>query len=114
MLLAICIGLVVVALPDNDKRLFSISKEHGPSLQDATGLLFIIVGYIGLVQKVWKRRSKILLYTQTKTYGFCLLILGLGAGLLIASVANDFRYWWVIGVAMLVLIQTLLFYKALK
>lgn len=113
-LLLIVAGFVIVALPDNNERLFSISKEHGPSLQDAFGLLLIMVGYIGLLQKVWRRKEKILAYRQTKTFQLCLFILGLGCGLLIASVAGDFRQWWVVGAGVLVVVQAVAFYKALR
>lgn len=114
LLLLLFIGFVIVALPDNNERLFSISRDHGPSLQDAIGLIFIAIGYTGLAGKVWKQRRRIFLYKHTKIFQLCLFIFGLGAGLIIASIAADFCHWWVVGAAMLMVVQAISFYKALK
>jgi hypothetical protein len=42
---------VAFALPANDVRLFSFSKEHGPSGQDAIGLALILAAYAVLFAK---------------------------------------------------------------
>ena len=39
MLTLIAAGILIVALPDSGKRIFSISRDHGPTLQDAMGLV---------------------------------------------------------------------------
>ncbi|MBD0377428.1 MAG: hypothetical protein ICV51_17585 [Flavisolibacter sp.] len=114
LLLIILIGFVIVALPDSDVRLFSISKEHGPSLQDAIGLVLILSSYMWLLIETWKKRQKVLKYQNSRFFKMGLFIPGLGYGLVIASVSNDFKYWWVYGVILLVVLQILVFYLAFR
>ncbi len=114
LLLIILIGFVIVALPDSDVRLFSISKEHGPSLQDAIGLVLILSSYTWLLIETWKKRQKVLKYQNSRFFKMGLFLLGLGYGLVIASVSNDYKYWWVYGVILLVVLQILISYLAFR
>lgn len=114
LLLLILLGIVIVALPDSDVRLFSISKDHGPSLQDAIGLVLILIPYVILATQAWKQREKVLRYKNSKWFKTSLFLLGLGGGLIIASVVADYSHWWVYGIVILVGIQATAFYLALK
>jgi uncharacterized membrane protein YidH (DUF202 family) len=114
MLLLIAAGFVIVALPDSGKRLFSISKDHGPSVQDATGLILILIAYGWFVKEAWKRRERILKYKHLISFRIILFLFGAGLGLIIVSVVNDYGYWWIYGAILLALIQAIIFYIALK
>ena len=114
LLILMLVGFIIVALPDSNIRLFSISKEHGPSLQDAIGIAFILLPYSFMLKSLWKERRKVLKYQQFGIFNVGVFLYGLGTGLIIASVANDYRYWWVYGVALLILVQIAIFYIAFK
>jgi hypothetical protein len=40
------LGVIVVALPDDDNRIFSISDSHGPALMDLAGLTLVLVPWL--------------------------------------------------------------------
>lgn len=114
LILLVLIGFIIVALPDSDKRLFSISKDHGPSMQDAIGLLLILFSYAWLVIEAWKRKSKLLKYKNSTGFIMCVFLIGLGFGLIVASVAGDHKYWWIYGIVLVASIQTIAFFITLK
>lgn len=114
LVLLIGTGSVIVALPDNNNRIFSLSKAHGPSFQDAIGLLLILLAYGILVAKAWRRRARVLSFRSSRFFPAALFFFGLGHGLIIASVLHDYRWWWVPGTVILVLCQGVLFYLAFK
>jgi hypothetical protein len=64
-LLASVAGVAVLAAPDNDRRLFSISGTHGPSAMDAFGFVLILTAWAVLWAGVWKRRHLL----ATRSYG---------------------------------------------
>lgn len=94
-LLTILTGIVIVSLPDSDRRLFSLSAAHGPSSLDALGLVLILVPYLYFVFRAWQKRSAIANWSSDTIFKTGLFIFGLGAGLVIASVAGDFPDWWI-------------------
>lgn len=108
------IGFIVVALPDSGPRLFSISREHGPSLQDGIGLMLLLVAYALLVAGAWRNKGKLKAYYHSTFFRTGLFLAGLGLGLVIASVAGDFSAWWVVGVIFLVVVQGMMFYLTLR
>ena len=114
LLFIILIGFVIVALPDSDIRLFSISNDHGPSLQDAIGLILILFSYTWLVIEAWKKKEKVLKYKNSTVFKTGLFLFGVGHGLIIASVINDYKYWWVYGVILLIVLQIAVFYLILR
>jgi len=107
-------GFVIVALPDSGPRLFSISTNHGPSLQDVIGLLLIQVSYIFIVAMAWKKREKLRIYQNSSIVKLGLFLFGLGFGLVIASVCNDYQYWWIYGALIMLIVQIPIFYVTLK
>jgi hypothetical protein len=114
MLLLILLGFILVALPDSNERLFSISKDHGPSLPDAIGLIIMLIPYGWFVKEAWKRRERVLMYQHSIYFRVALFAFGVGYGLVIASVMNDYPYWWIYGILLLVVIQIAVFYLAFK
>ena len=50
------VGVVVVALPDSDDRLFSFSRTHGPSPVDVLGMLVLIAVWLPVAHVLWLRR----------------------------------------------------------
>jgi uncharacterized membrane protein YidH (DUF202 family) len=114
LLFIILIGFIIVALPDSDIRLFSISKEHGPSLQDVIGLILIIFSYILLVIEAWKQKEKVLKYQDSTVFKTGLFLFGVGQGLIIASVINDYKYWWIYGIILLIVLQIAVFYLVFR
>ena len=114
MVFLMIFGFMIVALPDSNKRLFSISRDHGPSLVDAIGLVILLLGYAGLVTEAWKRRERVLQYKKSGYFRAGLLVSAAGLVLLLVSLLNDYGDWWVFGVVLLVLVQAMFFYIALK
>ncbi len=107
-------GVVIVALPDRGERLFSLSAHHGPSRQDVLGLIFILGPYIYLVITTWKNRERFRPYQDSNRFKVGLFLLGLGTGLVMASVMGDFPYWWVCGAILMLLVQIPFFFIGLK
>lgn len=114
LLLLFLVGFVIVALPDSDIRLFSISKDHGPSLQDAIGLVLILFAYTCLVVKAWKQKDKVWKYRSSIFFTAGLFLFSLGLGILIISILNDYKFWWVCGSVLMVMPQAAVFYLTLK
>ena len=114
MLVLIVAGITIVALPDSGERLFSISREHGPSLQDAIGLLLVFIGYAWFLGQAWKRKEKILQYRNRFSFKLILPMIVIGITLIVVSVINDYGYWWVGGAVILAILQTIIFYIALS
>jgi uncharacterized membrane protein YidH (DUF202 family) len=114
MLILVAAGVMIVALPDNGKRLFSLSRDHGPSLQDAIGLILVFIGYGWFLKQAWNRRAKILQYRNRLSFKLVLPIIPIGIALTIIPVLNDYSYWWVCGAMILLILQSIIFYIALS
>ncbi|TJY40847.1 hypothetical protein E5161_17060 [Cohnella pontilimi] len=108
------LGAIIISCPDNNQRLFSISHEHGPSLLDFIGILILLFGYFFIIIRIWKYQKNLRKYFETKIFRILLFMSGLGTGLLIASVAGDFKQWWIIGCSILTLIQILAIYAIIN
>lgn len=50
------VGAAIIALPDSDDRLFSLSRTHGPSSVDLLGMLVLLVVWIPIPVVLWRRR----------------------------------------------------------
>lgn len=99
------IGGIVIALPDSGNRVISFSAAHGPTLLDLIGIGILAVGWLIFLRAAWQQRRLVIRRASPRLAGFVLFLVGLGSGLIIASVAGDFPYWWVVGAALLVLAQ---------
>ena len=113
MLILIAAGIVIVALPDSGRRIFSISRAHGPSLQDAMGLVLVFIGYTWFLIQAWKQREKILQYKNRLSFKLIASLMIVGITLIIVSVINDYGYWWLCGAVILIVLQSVIFYIAL-
>jgi hypothetical protein len=113
-LIMLLTGIITVALPDSNQRLFSISADHGLSLQDTVGILLVLVAYFWLIMDVWNRRKILARYTNTQLFKVSLFVSGVGYGLIIASVMNDYKTWWIVGIGLVTLVHILIFYLAFK
>jgi hypothetical protein len=93
-------GTVLIALPDPDRRLFSISEGHGPGVTDLVGALVLTTGWAVLDVQIWLRRRRLLALPRR---GLLLLVVAaLGGGVVVAwSVERDAGMWWLPGVALL-------------
>jgi hypothetical protein len=114
LILLIFLGTALVVIPDSDKRLFSISKTHGPSILDAIGMVLILIPYCWLIIETWKRKPRILKYQHSGVFRLGLFLTGLGYGMIIASVLGDYEYWWIIGIILVVIIHVVVFYLAFR
>jgi len=103
-------GAAIVALPDSGPRL-AISDTHGPGMLDAAGIVVLLAGSSILWGYLWSTRAS-LKGAPSQWRNAWLFGTGLGAGLLIASVANDFSAWWAVGAALLTAVQLSLFLAA--
>jgi uncharacterized membrane protein YidH (DUF202 family) len=114
MLILIIAGIVIVALPDRGQRLFSISRDHGPSMQDAIGLILVFIGYAWFLVQTWRRREKLFQYKNRPSFRLIPLFVVLSIALIIVSVINDYGYWWICGAIILAVLQSIIFYIALS
>lgn len=112
LILSLAGVIAIVVLPESGPRLFSISEAHGPSAIDGVGILLLIAGWLVLVAGFWRHRRRIRSRLRPSTFGAGLYTSGLGSGLLVASVANDYAYWWIVGIVLLVLVQGGMVYLA--
>ena len=92
------IGSVLVALPDDDRRLFSISRDHGPSTLDGAGVALVLAGWGAIVHGVWRRRRRVLERWGTSGLGAAVGAFLAGVVLIAWSVAGDHGAWWMVGV----------------
>jgi hypothetical protein len=113
MLILIIAGIVIVALPDSGERLFSISRDHGPSMQDAVGLILMFIGYAWFLRQTWRRREKLFQYKNRLSFRLIPPFIVIGIVLIIVSVINDYGYWWVCRAIILAILQSIVFYIAL-
>ena len=91
-------GVLLLALPDDDVRVFTISRTHGPAALDAVGSVFVLVAWMVLLGGVWTRRSRL-----PRNAGWWAAIgVSLVGGLLLVvwSVLGDHGRWWVLGIVL--------------
>jgi hypothetical protein len=97
------LGLVTILMPDTNRRLFSLSEGHGPSLVDGIGVLFLLAGWTALDIATWRRRRVLLLRREQMAV---MVIAGIAAGgLVLWSVLGDHGVWWMVGAIVLAAIQ---------
>jgi hypothetical protein len=103
------VGVALIALPDTGPRLITFSGAHGPGLLDIAGIVLLLVGNAGFWRYLWRGREAF--SPLPPLWAF---IAGLGAGLVIASVAGDFGAWWAVGAALLLAVQGALFARTVR
>lgn len=96
-------GLVIIALPDDDARLFTISRLHGPSAVDAIGILFILAAWLVVVAVIWRGRARLPRGPAWRILGLSSFVVG--TAVTAWSVLGDHGSWWVLGAALLAALQ---------
>jgi hypothetical protein len=104
------LGIVTILLPDTDRRLFSLSEGHGPSVVDAIGVVLLLAGWAVLDIATWRRRHAL---DHRREVIVAMGAVGVAAAaLLLWSVLGDRGAWWVLGATVLAAIQVLAAMKA--
>jgi len=65
-LLVLLAGIVLIALPDTDQRLFSLNSHHGPSLPDAIGVVLVFITWGFMLWNVFAQRQQVYLNVGVK------------------------------------------------
>jgi hypothetical protein len=98
------VGAIVVALPDSDNRVFSLSRTHGPSPIDLVGVLILIGCWLpaaGMLPRLWRAAPRAVARLAA-------ILTLLGALGLILTISADLGWTWLIAVAALVAAQVVL------
>jgi hypothetical protein len=93
------VGTLIVVLPDEGPRLFSLSAGHGPSVIDALGVGLLLVGWLAFLIPLLRSRSEI---ARPGLLGTLALA---GLATVTWSVVTDSGLWWVLGAVLLFVIQ---------
>lgn len=89
------LGAVVLALPDDDARVFSFSAGHGPAPLDLVGIAIVAVGLAAYVAGLVIARRRLRGRDAAVALAACVPASALAA----RSVATDAGAWWVAGVS---------------
>jgi drug/metabolite transporter (DMT)-like permease len=96
-LVLLVVGVVLVALPDTNDRIFSLSPQHGPAAVDLLGAVLLCAGWALLLATTagpWRRVRAVF---ATGAGAAIAAVAGLGVGLVVASVLHQFEQWWLVG-----------------
>jgi hypothetical protein len=107
--LLVAAGVVVVALPDDDARLFSLTAEHGPSAVDAVGIALLLAGWAVLAWEVRRRRPAV----SRRAAAAGAAATAAGTAVLAVAMASG-SGTWVLGVALLAAPQLALLVAAAR
>ena len=102
-LLGSAAGAAVIALPDSDDRVVSISQTHGPSLVDLIGMIIVLVAWLPVVALLWSHRA--LLRGRAARLAAWLVVVG--TVLLVITIGYDLGPIWLLPVVLLVVAQLL-------
>ena len=97
------IGAALIALPDDDERILSFSRSHGPALLDLVGMLILIACWLPVPVLLWRRRSLV----PTRTWWSAAAVAAVGTLALVLTVGQDLGWGWLPSAAVLVLAQAL-------
>lgn len=93
-------GTLLIAMPDPDRRLFSISETHGPGVADLIGAVVLTTGWLVLDRQIWLGRRRLLAMRRRRLLALVLIALA-GAVIVAFSVRRDAGMWWLLGAALL-------------
>lgn len=102
-LLGSLFGALVIALPDDGPRLFSLSASHGPSAVDLLGIAIMIAAWLPVVLLLWTNRAAL----RGGWAAAAGLLGGIGALMLSIAIAVDAGSEWMIGASLLIVAQLL-------
>ena len=102
----VALGVAVLALPARMEGppLVAISPGHALSFVDGVGVIPLVAGSLWLHVGLWRRRSALVRWAQSRpATGIGLAFAaGLGLGLLLASAFSAFYWLWALGAAIFV------------
>ena len=97
------VGVTLIALPDADDRVFSLSRTHGPSPVDLLGTAILVAAWLPVPAVIWTRRR-----TLDRRSARAPLVLGVvGAVALAVAVGLDLGPIYLVPAAMLLVAQLL-------
>lgn len=99
--MASTLGAAILALPDDDARLFSFSETHGPSAVDVAGMVVLLAGWLPVAWVMWSRRATIDGFSRR----WAGILAVAGAGMLVVTIGLDLGASWLVAVAVLVAAQ---------
>ena len=96
-------GCELLLLPDNDGRLFSFNKDHGPSGLDTVGIGIIVLTWLWMLIQVLYQRKKVYRLLQLKGLLVSLLLIFTGSLLLTSGLImeNNALLWSGTGLAVI-------------
>ncbi len=97
------VGAVIIALPDPDDRVFSISDTHGPAPVDLLGVVIVVLAWLPVAALLWSHRG--LLRGGAARWAAVLALVG--AVFLVAAIGYDVGPVWLAPAALLVVAQVL-------
>ena len=93
-------GILIVLLPDSDKRLFSFNKDHGPSLQDTIGIFLTIVGWVWIVLRIIRYRYPLVVRLGILKLRLMALLIVVGGALITAGILSELNNLLWTGIAL--------------
>jgi hypothetical protein len=97
------VGAVIIALPDSDHRVFSLSRAHGPSVVDLLGVLVVVLTWVPVATLLVSSRRR--LTGRVARIAAVLAVVGLIW--LVLTLAADLAAAWAVGVVLLTVAQLL-------
>lgn len=94
------VGVIVVAVPDESARIFTLSETHGPSMPDLIGVVLLLLGWAVFLFALWRVRWAVRLPPQPTA-----LAAVVATGVLAWSVLTDSGMWWLMAAGVLLGIQ---------
>jgi hypothetical protein len=94
-------GALVVAVPDEGPRIFSLSAAHGPSAVDLLGVAILLAAWLPIVHLLWIAQTSI----GRRWAVVAALLAAIGLLALVVAVAKGRGSEWMWGAALLTLAQ---------
>lgn len=114
VVLLLIAGIIIVLLPDADKRIFSFNKEHGPSLQDTIGLFLIMIGWIWIVLRIISNRNQLVIRLGIVKLRLMAILIIIGGALISAGILSALNSLLWTGVAISALAYVFLMIPAFR
>jgi uncharacterized membrane protein YidH (DUF202 family) len=91
------IGVVIVALPDSDDPVFTLSDNHGPGVVDLIGIAVVLVGTAVLYRHLLLTRETIVAQMGRSLAIVLAVSWVVAIAALVAAVLLDRGLWWLVG-----------------
>jgi hypothetical protein len=93
----------VIALPDSDNRVFSLSETHGPSLVDLVGVIIVVLAWVPVATLIWSYRATL----RGRVAWLAASLIIVGAITLVITIRYDLGAVWLVPAGLLVAAQIL-------